>query len=208
MAQLDTRLRADRVHVVGVCGHAGAGKSTLCRQLVHMFAGRAVHLPCDLFSRHSLADRQARMDSARRSGDDARLRAEENPMNWYDWDGIACCISRLRSQRRSRWDRAWNSQTGALDGRFAAALPSDGPGLVLCDGIYLLHAPVRGWFDLCLTVDADKDVIAARRMRRAATAADADASRCRHVRFELPYFRDHAGCADLRVVLTPDRGQG
>lgn len=192
----------DGVTLVGVCGFAGAGKTTLCNRIAAALPDVAFRLDCDRFSAFSHPERTRRIDAARASGDPARAEEEENPRNWYDWAAIAMALQSLRAVRAFESDRAWNSENGLLNGRYALSLPPAGPAVVLCDGIFLLHDPVPGWLDLTLLVQANAHMIDERRRRRAGDKADR--AKERRDRFERPYFRTHASRADHVVGLRPE----
>ncbi|QEW18795.1 hypothetical protein LA6_000970 [Marinibacterium anthonyi] len=200
-AAVDVLCAQRDITVLGVCGMAGAGKTTLCRMLLAERPGRAAHLECDLFSTRSHADRQARIARARATGDAQAIHAEENPQAWYDWAAIGRAIRGLRQDRACRWHHAWNRQTGELDAPLSVTLPRTGPALLLCDCIYLLHDPVRGWMDGLLLVQAPDAVIANRRAGRAGAPEALRRARDRQERFERPYFDRYTARADLRLSL-------
>ncbi|MUO43013.1 hypothetical protein [Agrobacterium vitis] len=187
---------SDQVRIIGVAGFSGSGKTTLCRRIVESLQGRAHHLDCDRFSAYSYSERQSRLDCAARSGDPAVMSAEENPRHWYAWDALADAVSSLRDSRMFAYDRAWNKNTGMLDGNYAIALPSEGPALVLCDCIYLLHPPVRQWFDTTVYVDVPFSLTVDRGLLRAPNSQRAAYMERLHRTYSLPYFEEHARNAD------------
>lgn len=186
----------DRVFILGICGFSNAGKTTLCRRILGAFADAACHFDCDKFSTFSYPERQARLETAARSGDPASLAAEENPLNWYDWDAIQTALDELRSKRGFSYDKAWNKRTGMLDETYTVSLPAAGPALVLCDGIYLLHSRVRRWFDAAMLLDVSFSVAVDRERMRARNAAMASYMERLHRTYSQPYFEEHALDAD------------
>lgn len=66
---LDRLSQGRRVTIVGVAGHAGAGKTTLCHRLITKAPNRFLRLECDRFSTYSYAERTARINRAKASGD-------------------------------------------------------------------------------------------------------------------------------------------
>lgn len=187
----------DQVRIIGVAGLSGAGKTTLCRAIVAAHPGVAHHLECDRFSAFSYSERQSRLDKATKSGNSAAILAEENPRHWYAWDALEHALSSLRSSRIFAYDRAWNKRTGMLDDNYALALPPGGPALVLCDCIYLLHPPVRQWFDMTVYVEAPFGLTVDRGLARAPNSQRAAYMERLHRTYSLPYFEDHAANADL-----------
>jgi uridine kinase len=199
IAMLAKTAGTDGVTLVGVCGHAGAGKTTLCNRITEILPDFAVRLDCDRFSAFSHPERGRRIERALASGDPVLAEAEENPRNWYDWEAISLALQSLQETRTFEWDRAWNGENGLLDARYRISLPASGPALVLCDCIYLLHDPVRRWFDLTLLVQASAASVDERRRRRAGDRADL--AKARRDRFERPYFEQLGFRADRIVEL-------
>lgn len=186
--------------VVGVCGHAGAGKSTLCRKFIDLASVPTIRLNCDLFSAHGYHERQDLIATARASGDQAKIDAIENPRDWYAYDAIAAAISDLRQTGSHSYRRAWNNETGELDGSYDLTLPDQRPAIILCDSIYLLHPPIRQAMDITLRVDAAANVLDQRGLVR----SKGDAERAQHhkamrERFAAPYFDQYGWLADIVI---------
>ena len=192
------------VLLIGVCGPAGAGKTTLCNEILATQRLNAFRLDCDQFSTHSLAQRQARIADARASGLPNRIAAAENPQHWYAFDDIRTALGDLKSHRTHSCLKAWNRETGERDALYCVTLPEGGLSVVLCDGIYLLHDPVSTMFDLTVLVDTPAGVLRARGLARSKgdTARAAFMERL-HETYAAPDFRDLAERAD--VVFRPAR---
>ena len=138
---------------VGVSGLGGSGKSTLCRRLSEHFSGRAFHFECDLFAKYGTVERRRRIADALESGDPITIEQEENPKNWYGWDDIEKTLEGLRRKGSYVFAHGWNQQTGEKDKEAVFQLPNNEHPILLVDCIYLLHDPVRNWFDLSVFVD-------------------------------------------------------
>ncbi|UCA46850.1 hypothetical protein [Pseudochrobactrum sp. XF203] len=196
--QLVSEAANKNILVAGICGLAGAGKTTLCRQLTALSGFNIVHLSCDRFSSHSHADRQASIDRAYTSGITEHIAFTENPQNWYAYDDIIAAIHALRAHGHYSYNRAWNGKTGDLDGHYNIALPENAPSIVLCDGIYLLHEPISTALDLTILVDAPVEVTMQRGHKRSNgnTGHFMSMERLRQT-YTMPYFEALSGQADI-----------
>lgn len=204
-AFLHARLHGTDLLVAGICGPAGAGKTSLCAALAEAAPFPLVRLDCDAFSRHGHADRQAHIAEAVASGEAARIREAEDPCNWYAFGAIGRALRDLRGTGHHTNPRTWNRRTGELDASYRIALPGARPAVVLCDGIYLLHAPVRAALDVALMVEAPAELRAARGQVRSKDDATRAALMQRLAEtYEQPYFDRHGGTADAVLRLDPD----
>lgn len=196
--RLESEAANKSVIIAGICGLAGAGKTTLYRQLTAISGFNIVHLSCNRFSSHSHADRQASIESAYASGITEHIAFAENPQNWYAHDDIVTAIHGLRANGYYSYNRAWNGKTGDLDGHYNIALSENTPSIVLCDGIYLLHKPVRTALDLTILVDAPVEVTVQRGHKRSNGNTDHFMSmeRLRQT-YTMPYFEALSGHADI-----------
>ncbi len=186
---------------VAVSGFAGAGKTTLCRSLMQALAGKARHFECDRFSSLGFNDRERRI-AEHENGLDGSGNME-NPLHWYDWTEIGAALSALRRERWSEFNRAWNPNSGELDARYTLDLREHQSSLVLCDGIFLLHEPVRSWFDATVVVDCPEPI---RRARGEGRTKDPDRRAYMNSLEKTycePYFQEHSRYADL-VYRKPE----
>ncbi|MES0812734.1 hypothetical protein ABLO27_24795 [Roseibium sp. SCPC15] len=194
IAHLREQIESRDLIIAGVCGLAGAGKTTLCKTLASNFPAHTLHLECDRFSQFSFVEREKRIEEQRRL---APVNSEENPLNWYAWEAIGRSLAALRDQGCFTYERAWNNCTGELDGKYSLQRTQDASTLVLCDGIYLLHEPVRDWLDMSILVDTPEAI---RRARGKARTTDVDRRDCME-RLEriyvIPYFETNIASADI-----------
>lgn len=134
------QLRAESPHlVVGISGYAGAGKSTLTRDLLLRIDG-----------------------SARIRGDDF-LDPERSHHRSTDWDGVdrlrllRQVISPFRAGRASSFQRFdWST------GRLADPEPLPDASVLIIDCIGLFHPELEGAFDLAIWIEVAPEVAAQR----------------------------------------------
>ena len=189
--------------LVGISGLGGSGKTTLCRDLIKILGNQAERFNCDLFSQYGLKERNKRIETARQSKTDETLEAEENPKNWYDWHQIGAALKALKVSPSYVYDNGWNNETGEIDQKIILTRPDHAHSIMLVDCIYLLHSPVRNWFDLTIHVQCPFDVITKRGRVRAVNSGNPDFFEGRHLlieKYDLPYFRTHAPNADWLYV--------
>ncbi|POF32677.1 uridine kinase family protein [Roseibium marinum] len=194
-ALLLEKMQHNDITIAAVSGFAGAGKTTLCRSILKALPNTAHHFECDRFSRHSFNEREKRI--AEHRADIDTCTDEANPRHWYDWSEIEKALHALRKGRRLDFSRAWNPKSGELNAHYTLHLGEAGPVLVLCDGIFLLHEPVRDWFDATIFVDCPAPLRHSRGQRR---TKDPDRhAYMRHLErtYCEPYFREFTSRADV-----------
>ncbi|MDX3925321.1 MAG: AAA family ATPase [Shinella sp.] len=187
---ISARLNGTDAVVVGVCGMAGSGKTTLCNKMIDTLPLNAVRLDCDQFSSRSYAQRQTLIEDATKSGIPQQIEFAENPKHWYCFKDIIAALHDLKTNRIHIHDRAWNRQTGELTGRYRIALAGDGPSVILCDCIYLLHPPIRAELDIAIMVETPEELVTERGLQR----SKGDVSRAAYMerlrqRYTVPYFQ-------------------
>lgn len=194
-AWVRSKAGAERLLIIGVCGYPGAGKTTLCKSLSAGHPNHVFHFECDRFSRHSFLEREHRIARALRSG--GQSNPEENPLAWYAWKDIEAALAGLRAKGSFVYPHGWNRKTGELDETYAISVPVNRPAVVLCDCIYLLHPPVRGWLDAVVLVDTPLDLTLDRGRARANDAGRAAYMERLTRTYTVPYFAAHRAMANV-----------
>ena len=184
--------------VVYVCGLGGSGKTRFCEDLRQDLGG--ITFSSDWYAKYPSKIRHQRMKQAVESGDAERIEAEENPKNWYDWTALLEDSRELRAGRRVTIERAWNQQTGEKDLTLNLRCPAGRP--IWCDGIYLLHPPVKQAADLIILLQASPQAV-----RERAETRDSHRSSPEYLaykdelmrKYDLPYFEALKSNADIVI---------
>jgi uridine kinase len=185
--------------VIGVSGLGGSGKTTLCRHLSKCFSKRSFHFECDLFAKYGTLERRARIDKALKSGNPKLIEQEENPRNWYGWDDIEQTLSDLKERGSSVFDQGWDQKTGEKDKQAVFELPESDHVILFVDCIYLLHDPVRHWFDLSVLIDTSLEITFARGKQRDKHRSNSSYLKYKQSlthKYDIPYFEQHKEQAD------------
>ena len=133
---------SERVPVVGISGHGGAGKSTLAETLAQDL-GLAPDQVVGLDGLHATT-----------CGPDAGLWEQ------HDWPllGSVVASARAGAERLKYGYRWWSGETGVSDEPM--------PAVLLVEGIRLFHEGTSGWFDLSVWLDLDPATAGARAKAR------------------------------------------
>lgn len=188
------------VSALGVCGLGGSGKSTACRAAARMLSPISI-FEIDWFSARSSADRRAMIQAAIKEQNTAALAHWEDPTTWYDWPKLTAALSLLKSSRKLRLAGCWRQSTGELDLAVDEHIPTAN-GLILVEGIYLLHQPIRALLDRVIMLDAGGSESRDRANKRDTHRSDASYLSWKAElaeRFDRPYFISHSDAIDRTV---------
>ncbi len=188
--------------IVFVTGLGGSGKTTLCRHLEDQLEVPTLVLESDWYLKYSTDVRVERLRLARESGDQERIAREENPQHWYQWPLFCSGIEQLRDGGQVQMYNAWSQKTGNRELDIQLGLPKEGPALILCDGIYLLHPAVAELADFRILLDVEPEVAIERSRNRDAHRSSEEHAELKTEllrRYDLPYFEKYRSYADLCI---------
>lgn len=119
--------------VIGITGGAGAGKTTLCNELVHILAGMKInacvyHMDWRMIGssddRRELLNRKAVTTDGALDG--------WNQYNWWNWQAVENDIKALASGKSISVDVAYDRATGAI-----GKLELESQPVIICEGAIL-----------------------------------------------------------------------
>ncbi len=194
--------KRDERSVIFLCGLAGTGKTTVANALVNQhLPGCVVQL--DWYLKWPTIVRRRRIAAALASGDAEHLEAEENPVNWYDWERFIADVDTLRSSGSAVVEDAWDQHTGEKSLRIELSVTDR--QFVVYEGIYLLHPEVRRHADCTVLLTVDDELARRRADNRDAHRSDAEYLAYKQLlvnKYDVPYMERWSSAADVAVQLT------
>lgn len=186
----------------GVCGLGGTGKSTLCRALAKHYAPNVLLVETDWYLTLSSSARKSAVLTALQRRDVADIERWSDPSAWYDWDAFICDLDHLRTAGELHLNAAWRQSTGEKDLTVNLRVSNPSRTVLVFDGIYLLHPPIRGLLDQVMLLEDSAEAARVRaegrdahRVESAYLQFKADVARS----FDVPYFERLSASADIRV---------
>ncbi len=181
-------------------GLGGAGKTSLADEIAKKSDADSIVLHCDWWLRYPTEERKKRIRHALASNNPKEIEAEENPKNWYDWEQMKTDLLRLQETGRIVLEAAWDQQTGLKNLKVPLELPEH--GMIICEGIYMLHPEITEVADCLVFLDVPKDVC-----RKRAEARDGHRSSPEYLaykaalvdKYAVPYFRQYNKNADMVI---------
>lgn len=111
-------------------------------------------------------------------------------------------LKELRNTGHLKRSGLWRQSTGEKDLEIAIELPC--PGVIFCDGIYLLHSSLRSLFDKVVLLEVASHEALERSAERdshrnpeAYQALKASVA----AKFDIPYFARNRAAADTAIML-------
>ena len=184
--------------ILFICGLGGSGKTTLAKQIESEADISSVAVHSDWWLKYSTVVRKKRIKDALDSGDSKLIEQEENPQNWYKrWETLSTNLHTLQSTGKLTIHSAWNQKTGEKDLTVKLKVPEN--GLIIFDGIYLLHPEIAYTADFIVLLDLPPEVCRKRSEKRDSHRSSPEylaykASLLQ--KYDIPYFDKYRSNAD------------
>jgi uridine kinase len=188
--------------IIFICGLGGSGKTTFSRNIAQEVTVESVAVHSDWWAKYSTVERKKRIKEALDSGDTFRIEQEENPQNWYDvWEKLGADLLELQSTGSLVIPDAWNQKTGEKDLKVELSVPER--GLIIFDGIYLLHPEIADIADCIVLLDVPAEICQKRAEQRDSHRSEPDylaykASLMK--KYDVPYIEKYRDRADLVIT--------
>jgi uridine kinase len=184
------KLLSEKEHpVVFVCGFSGSGKTTTALHIAATYPNTKI-LHLDWYITYITKVRRVLMEEKK---------IPEDPQTWYDWDVFLSHIVELQKNGSvalpGAWDQKTNSKTLEVHLNFEGQ-----SGLILCDGIYLLHPEIKALADVVILKALNFEESNRRANLRDSYKNDTDYFAYKvalREKYDKPYFDEHRLNADI-----------
>lgn len=198
-------LQSTKSHpVIFICGLGGSGKTTFARKLAQKYENAHI-LEWDWYLKFASKERAQRIAAAWNSDDQTLVNQEVNPYNWYDWDAFKAGLRVLQTEGKIELKGVWNQATGEKDSN--PSVDFDGKkGLIICDGLYLLHPDIISYADLIILLEVPKEEARRRADQRDSHRTDPEHLKRKAIileKYDIPYFETYRDNADF-ILNTED----
>jgi len=195
------QIQSQKLHpVIFVSGLGGSGKTTFAKKLVAE-TPNAKLLELDWYLIHNSKERAERIKNVLGPANKNQhlIDKELDPINWYDWESFKKDLERFQKEGKFFVKNAWNQTTGEKDSEHSLDFEGNN-GLIVCEGIFMLHPAIRLLADFSILVDLPKV-----EARKRAEERDKNARSKEHLerkkiimeKYDVPYFEKYKGNADL-----------
>ncbi len=172
-----------------IAGFTGAGKTTLAHEIAVKYPNTKI-VELDWYHMYATEERKRLINEGKFS---------EDRQMWFDWDKFFKGIATLRSQGKLSLSNGWNQKTGRKD--LNVNLDFEGKnGLIVCEGIFLLHPEATASADLVVLKDIDIEESQRRSDERDSHRNDPRYlafRRALYVRYDKPYFERYKKNAQI-----------
>lgn len=198
--QMRLLLAEKKQPILFLCGLGGSGKTAAADRIAEQSESNTIVLHCDWWLRYPTEERKKRIKSACGSGDPEKIAREENPKNWCDWIALRKDLLKLQATGHATLYDAWDQRTGLKNLKVPISFPYD--GLIILEGIYLLHPEITDIADFIVLLDVPKHI-----SRRRAEARDHHRSPSAYLaykaalveKYDVPYFQQYRTQADMII---------
>jgi len=198
LSLLEKALR-DKCHpVVFICGHGGVGKTTFAHAIERLLP--SIVIESDWFLTHPSLVRRKKIADALASKDPAIIEQEENPQHWYDWNAFTKAVRTFQIKGSLTLRSAWNQKNGKKNLRIRLRCPRGKNCLILCEGIYLLHPPIRALADVVILLHHPLTAARQRAEQRDAHRSDPAYLSWKATllkKYDIPYFKKYQDKATI-----------
>lgn len=179
--------------ILFICGLGGSGKTTLAKQIENQADVPCIAVHSDWWAKYSTVERKRRIKAALDSGDPKRIEQEENPQNWYEmWKTLSTDLQTLQSTGRLTLHNAWNQKTGEKNLTVELEVPEN--GLIIFDGIYLLHSEIAHVADFIILLDVPPEICRKRSEERDSHRSSGEYLAYKAMllqKYDVPYFKKY-----------------
>ncbi len=200
IAAILDRLPASGRRVVFVCGLGGVGKTEFCRQAAALCNSPAAYIQADWYladASHTRHHKIAQIFAAHQENDP---NGYGNPQNWYDLEVFTDDLAKLQTTGNLSVAGAWNQLSGEKD--LDVTVQAETNAIIWCDGIYLLHAPIKDAADAIVLLEASNQDVRLRTQKRDQHRSPksylVQKDTLMHI-FDVPYFERYQGAADIVI---------
>lgn len=189
------------VPIIAVSGDYGAGKTEFCKAFACYLSARGVtplHVHTDMYFCYSRTERDKLLETFRKQNEYDRRQAEAYAL---DMQLMLAHLALMKQRKSIQAQRLYRRETGNKDLEIKFAL--EGNVWILYDGIWILDAALRQFYDKVLCLTAPRDT----RMQRAILRASQQTKPylVTHQlfdsidRFTTEYLTRHAQDSDIRI---------
>ena len=188
--------------IVFVCGMGGSGKSTFAKNLAKSIGSNCIPFHTDWYATYPTKERKKRIKEALNSKDSQKIEKDENPQNWYSWDKLKSDLNALSQTGSLHIQNAWNQENGEKDLTLNLKLKDSKNGIILCDGIYLLHPEITELADIIISLYVDEENLIKRaEIRDAHRSSPEYLAYKAHLtqKYDGPYYKNFEKNADMII---------